>query len=62
MAKEKVDIGKIIDEETERRLEAMQDSSYSWPKKATKWDAVAIVGTILVCLALILWCVVEVSA
>lgn len=52
---EKVDIGKLIDEETEERLAEMQDPSYEWPKKAGAWNwwmmgfvvAISIVGMIL---------------
>lgn len=52
---EKVDIGKLIDEETEIRLQEMQSPDYEWPKKAGKWNwwmmgaiiVVSLVATIL---------------
>lgn len=56
VAKEAIDIGKLIDEETERRLAIMEADDYEWPEKADKKDAVAIVGIIIVCLALIVCC------
>lgn len=56
MSKEKVDIGKLIEEETEKRLEIMQRDDYEWPKKAGKWNWFAIGGAIVVCLVLIVLC------
>ena len=56
MSKEKVDIGKLIDEETKRRLAAMEDPDYEWPQKAGKGDVIAIVATAAVCLLLIILC------
>lgn len=60
MSKEKIDIGKLIDEETERRLQIMQEPDYEWPTKAGKGNVVAIISSILVCLVLILLCMMEV--
>lgn len=60
MSKEKIDIGQLIDEETERRLKIMKEPDYEWPKKAGKGDAIAIVTSILACIILILLCVTEV--
>ena len=56
MSKEKVDIGKIIQEETEIRLNEMQSPDYEWPKKAGKWNWIAIGCAIGVCLVLIILC------
>lgn len=57
MSKEKVNIGKIIDEETERRLQIMQESDYEWPAKAGKGDIAVIISSIVVCIVLILLCI-----
>lgn len=56
MSNENVDIGKIIDEETERRLAIMEADDYEWPEKADKKDAIAIVAIIAVCIGLIVCC------
>ena len=56
MEKEKVNIGALIDEETERRLAIMEDPNYEWPQKAGKGDVIAIVVTIAVCALLIIGC------
>ena len=56
MTKEKTDIGKLIDEETERRLAVMEQPDYVWPKKAGIGDAVAIAAVLLVCVVLIVLC------
>ena len=53
---EKVDIGKLIDEETEKRLDLMQSPEYVFPKQAGKSDAIAIVVSIIICAALIFGC------
>lgn len=56
MEKEKVDIGKLIYDETEKRLAMMEKPDYVFPDKAGKKDAIAIVAAILICGALILGC------
>ena len=56
MAKEKVDIGKLIDEETEERLKIMQSDDYEWPKKAGKWNWFVMGGAIIVSGILIVLC------
>lgn len=56
MAKDNVDIGKLIDEETERRLQIMEDPNYAWPEKAGKWDVIAIITALVISGALILAC------
>lgn len=56
MPKEKVNIGAIIDEETERRLAEMESADYEWPAKAGKIDVIAIVVSIIVCSLLIVGC------
>ena len=56
MSNEKVDIGKLIEEETEKRLEIMQQPDYEWPKKAGRWNWIAIGCAIVVCLVLIVLC------
>lgn len=56
MSDERVDIGKVIEEETEKRLLEMESPEYEFPKKATKADAIGIVAAILVCLVLIILC------
>ena len=60
MAKEKVDIGKLIDEETEKRLEIMESPDYEWPKKAGKWNWIVMAGAIIVSLVLIVLCMIGV--
>ena len=62
MSKETTDIGKIIDEETERRLAIMEAEDYEWPEKADKKDAIAIVAVIIVCIVLIVCCMTGVIA
>lgn len=62
MAKEKVDIGQLIDDETAKRLEIMQSADYEWPKQAGKWNYYAIVACIVVCIVLIVLCMTEVIA
>ena len=51
-----VDIGKLIDEETDRRLRAMEQPDYEFPPRATRWDWIAIVTLIAVSAGLILAC------
>jgi len=50
------DIGKLIDEETDRRLAIMEEPGYEFPPQATKWDWIAIVALIAVSSVLILAC------
>ena len=50
------DIGKLIDEETDRRLAIMENPNYEFPPKATVWDWVAIAALIAVSSVLILAC------
>ncbi len=54
MAKE--DIGKLIDEETKRRLEIMQQDNYVFPEKAGRKDLIAILVLIVICMVLISGC------
>ncbi len=54
MAKE--DIGKLIGEETKRRLEIMQQEDYIFPEKAGRRDVIAVLTLIVVCVALIAGC------
>lgn len=56
MQKEPVDIGAIIAEETERRLDLMESPDYVMPEKAGKEDAIMIVAAIVICGLLILGC------
>ena len=51
-----VDIGKLIDEETDRRLRAMEQPADEYPPRATRWDWIAIVTLIAVSAGLILAC------
>lgn len=55
-AKEKIDIGKLIDEETEKRLDMMQSPDYEFPTKAGAWNWFVIGGAILASLVLIVLC------
>lgn len=54
MAKE--DIGKLIDEETKRRLDIMQQENYVFPEKAGRKDVIAILTLIVICTVLIAGC------
>lgn len=54
MAKE--DIGKLIDEETKRRLDIMQQEDYVFPEKAGRKDVIAILTLIVICMVLIAGC------
>lgn len=56
MKREAVDIGKLIDEETRRRLEIMESPDYEWPAKAGKADWIAIAAVFTICGLLILGC------
>lgn len=62
MKKENVDIGKLIDEETQRRLAAMQKKDYEWPTKAGKGDYIAIIAAFVACAVLIGLCMTGVIA
>lgn len=50
------DIGKIIEEETEKRIEEMSKENYKWPEKANKYDYYLIIVIIIICLLLIALC------
>ncbi len=56
MANNLVDIGTVITQETEKRLEIMKSPDYKFPEKAGKKDAIAIILAIAVCGLLILGC------
>ena len=56
MSEEKTDIGRLIYEETEKRLEIMQSPDYEWPQKAGSWNLFVICGLTAVCLLLIVLC------
>lgn len=56
MAHSDKDIGKLIEEETEKRLDIMGRADYQFPEKATKIDAAAIIIIIVVCILLIIAC------
>ncbi|PWJ69683.1 hypothetical protein B0O40_2055 [Ruminococcaceae bacterium R-25] len=53
---EKIDIGKLIDEETEKRLDIMQSPDYEFPKKAGMTDYVFICLSIIISIVLIVLC------
>ena len=53
---DKVDIGKLIDEETEKRLALMQSPDYEFPKKAGTADWIAICAGIVISIILIVLC------
>ena len=50
------DIGKIIDEETARRLAEMQSADYEFPPRAGAWNWWAIAACIAVSSFLIVLC------
>ncbi len=56
MVNNDIDIGKLISEETKKRLDIMGNPDYQFPKKATKKDAIAIVLSIVACVTLIIAC------
>lgn len=56
MVQDRINIGKIIDEETEKRLEIMSSEDYEWPQRADRKDAIAIIATIFVCGVLVVVC------
>lgn len=56
MKEQTVDIGRLIDEETERRIQIMESPDYVWPTKAGKGDWIGIAAAICVCVALIAGC------
>jgi len=56
MAKNEVDIGKLIYDETEKRLGEMGQPGYPFPDRATKKDAIGIIAAIIVCIGLIAAC------
>lgn len=53
---ESADIGKLIDEETDRRLAIMERSDYEFPPRASRWDWLAIMAVIAVSSVLVLCC------
>ena len=53
---DKIDIGKLIDEETEKRLAIMQSPEYEFPKKAGTADWVFICLGIVISIILIVLC------
>ena len=53
---DKIDIGKLIDEETEKRLAIMQAPDYEFPKKAGTADWVIICISIVISIVLIVLC------
>jgi len=56
MSKKAIDIGRLISEETEKRLAEMDKPDYPWPEQADKKDAIAIAASVAVCGILILLC------
>lgn len=60
MSKDSIEIGKLIEDETERRLEIMQSPDYEWPQKAGKWNYIAVIALIGICGLLILLCMIGV--
>lgn len=53
---DKIDIGKLIDEETQKRLVQMQSPDYEFPQKAGTTDWVIICSGIVISLILIVLC------
>lgn len=53
---DKVDIGKLIDEETEKRLALMQSPDYEFPPKAGIADWIGICAGIVISIILIVLC------
>ena len=53
---DKVDIGKLIDEETEKRLALMQSPDYEFPQKAGIADWIGICAGIVISIILIVLC------
>ena len=60
MSKDKEDIGLLIKEETERRLEEMGSEDYEFPAKIGRGDIIAIVLMIVISMILIVLCMVGV--
>ena len=60
MSKDKEDIGLLIKEETERRLEEMGSENYEFPAKIGRGDIIAIVLMIVISMILIVLCMVGV--
>jgi len=54
--KKNSEIEELIYEETEKRLEEMQDPAYEYPKRITKGDVIGIISLIVVSLTLIISC------
>ncbi len=52
----KQDIGKLIYEETEKRLEIMESPDYEFPEKATKKDYIMIAVLIAASISMIVLC------
>lgn len=51
-----IDIGKLIDEETDIRLKEMASGHYEYPPSAGFWDWAGIVALLVASTALILAC------
>jgi len=55
-------ISELIDRETEKRLQIMQQPDYQFPARIGKGDVAAIAAAIVVCLTLIVCCMTGVIA
>lgn len=56
MSTEEQSIEKLIQQETEKRIEEMEDASYQFPTKITGGDVIGIIGSVTICLILIVLC------
>ena len=62
MSNDEQSIESLIQEETEKRIETMEDKSYTFPETIRKGDIIGIIVCIAVCLLLILLCMTGVIA
>lgn len=53
-------IEQLIYDETKKRLEIMESEEYSFPEEANRKDAVIIISSIILCIALIGLCMIGV--
>ncbi len=56
MSTEEQSIEKLIQQETEKRIEEMEEASYQFPARITGGDVAGIIGSVTICLVLIALC------
>lgn len=60
MDEKELSLSELIDNETEARLNEMENSDYDFPEKITKTDVIFMAASFAVSLGLIILCMLEV--